>query len=184
MQQHHSFTIKSQGGTLRVLQTQCGVCEAFDPQTTAPAQFPKLQSFLAIWDTGATGSVITQRVVDACGLKPISMAEVHGLNSKTLSEVYLVNFLLPNNVGVKQVRVTKNLIHGNSDVLIGMDIITIGDFAITNQNNSTTFSFCWPSQRNLDFVEELKNLQQQGVLSQGRKGFRDYRPAKAPKRHK
>src|SRR5437016_9233016 len=105
--EQHSFTVKSQGGILRVLQTPCGIAEAFDPVGTPAAQHPQLQQFQAIWDTGATGSVITQKVVDACALKPISMTQVHGVNSSELSEVYLVNIILPNNVGVRQVRVTK-----------------------------------------------------------------------------
>ena len=41
-----------------------------------------------------------------------------------------------------------------SDVLIGMDIISRGDFAITHPGGRTKFSFRVPSQADIDFVEE------------------------------
>lgn len=114
------------------------------------------------------------------------MVEVLGVNSKEMSETFLVNIFLPNNVGVPQMTVVKGRIAGNADVLIGMDIITLGDFALTNQAGNTVFSFCTPSQRCFDFVEEFKQLQQRQAIPQGRPGFRGYLPAKAPKpkRHK
>jgi hypothetical protein len=181
MQPQHNFTVRSSGGLLRVLSTACGITEAFDPAGTPPAKLPTLQHFQAIWDTGATGSVITQKVVDGCGLKAISMVEVHGVHGKETSEVYLVNVFLPNNVQIGQVRVTKGRMVGNVDVLIGMDIITLGDLAITNQGGSTVFTFCIPSQRCFDFVEDFNRLQKQHVLPQGMPGFRGFVPAKGPK---
>jgi gag-polyprotein putative aspartyl protease len=185
MQPQLSFTVKSTAGILRVLQTTCGVAEAFDPAATSADKRPQFHNFQAIWDTGATGSVITQKVVDTCALKPVSMTEVHSIQGKEDSEVYLVNIVLPNGVGCRQIRVTKGRII-NADVLIGMDIITLGDFAITNQGGRTVFTFCVPSQRSLDFVEELKQLQQLHVLPQGKPGFRGFVPATPakPKRHK
>jgi len=43
-------------------------------------------------------------------------------------------------------------------MLIGMDIIGIGDFAVSNYNNKTIFSFRYPSKHKIDFVHEI-NLQ-------------------------
>ena len=43
-----------------------------------------------------------------------------------------------------------------------MDIITRGDFAISNVNGETTFSFRLPSIRTIDFVkegEQIRNAQ-------------------------
>ena len=39
-----------------------------------------------------------------------------------------------------------------------MDIITRGDFSISNKNGKTTVSFCIPSVHDIDFVEEGKKL--------------------------
>ena len=42
----------------------------------------------------------------------------------------------------------------NTDVLIGMDIINEGDFAVSNEYGATTFSFRIPSVENFDFAAE------------------------------
>jgi hypothetical protein len=39
----------------------------------------------------------------------------------------------------------------DADVLIGMDIIGEGDFAVTHQDGKTTFSFRVPSLKTIDF---------------------------------
>lgn len=40
-----------------------------------------------------------------------------------------------------------------------MDIITRGDFAITNVNGKTTFSFRFPSIGTIDFVDEGQKME-------------------------
>ena len=40
------------------------------------------------------------------------------------------------------------------DVLIGMDIIGLGDFAITHLEGDTKFSFRIPSQADIDFARD------------------------------
>ena len=40
------------------------------------------------------------------------------------------------------------------DVLIGMDIINRGDFAVSNRNGATSFSFRIPSVEDFDFAAE------------------------------
>ena len=44
----------------------------------------------------------------------------------------------------------------NIDVLIGMDIICRGDFAVSNYNNKTAFTFRTPSEKKIDYVLETK----------------------------
>jgi hypothetical protein len=144
---------------------------AFDP-AAPPATPPVFHDFQAIWDTGATNSVITQRVVDALALKPIGMTQVQGVHSNELSETYFVGIGLPNNVTRPHLTVTKGKLSVGSDVLVGMDIIAFGDFAVTNRGGLTVFSFCLPSHRDIDFVKE-HNDEQSKI---GRKGFRGYSP--------
>ena len=43
------------------------------------------------------------------------------------------------------------------EVLIGMDIITVGDFVVTNRNGKTVFSFQTPSTHEYDFVKQIRN---------------------------
>ncbi len=45
-----------------------------------------------------------------------------------------------------------------ADVLIGMDVINMGDLAISNFNNQTVFSFRMPSIEKIDFAEQIKQI--------------------------
>jgi predicted aspartyl protease len=135
---------------LRVIATDVLVAPAFDPAVTDQTTVPH-EHFTAIWDTGATNTVITQKVVDACGLKPIGMTQTRTANGLANCEVYLINIVTTNSVGWSNIRVTKGDITG-TDVLIGMDIITMGDFAITNKDGKTCFSFRTPSMQTIDFA--------------------------------
>lgn len=150
-----SFTA-SANGRLRELPFDCGITPAFDPTGIPAEKHPKYRNFRAIFDTGATNCVITQKIVDAWGLKPISMTEVHTANGKHTCEVYLVNIRLPNAVGFPNWRVTKQELTAPTDVLIGMDIIGVGDFAVTHKDGRTVFSFRCPSVACIDFVAEHK----------------------------
>lgn len=69
----------------------------------------------------------------------------------------MVDVILQNNVKIKDVIVCETAI-GNQgiDLLVGMDIILLGDFAVSNYENKTAFSFRIPSQKKTDYVKELK----------------------------
>lgn len=119
-----------------------------DAKTDYPAD-----EFRAVWDTGATGCVITQRVIDVCGLKPIGMTKISHADGQSISEVFLVDLRLPHNtLQFTNAKVTKGKLK-DIDVLIGMDVITLGDFAVTNADGKTTFSFRVPSVATVDYVE-------------------------------
>lgn len=146
-----AFTIRY-GGRVRVLKTEVGI---FIPVSKEEAESvpPQVRSCIAVWDTGATGTVITKQVADELGLKPIGITEVYHAQGKGLTNEYLVNVVLQSGVIIPGVRVTEGVLAG-CDVLIGMDIIAMGDFAVTNANShgGTTLSFCIPSVAEIDFV--------------------------------
>ena len=120
----------------------------------AGAMTPPGVEFGAIWDTGATGSMISQAVIDACGLKQIDTVNIsHAQGTTKDVPVFLVDVYLPNRVAVIDLRVARVELR-NVDVLIGMDIINRGDFAVTNLGGNTKFSFRMPSQADIDFVVE------------------------------
>jgi len=159
---HHAFVIRY-NGIVRVLSSAVGVCL---PITIEEAKTKKVQlkKYLAIWDTGATHSAITEKVVDDLGLKPTGIRNVRHAGGQSPSNTYLINISLPNNVMVGQVRVTEvHLIPDDNttddkqpQLLIGMDIIGLGDFAVTNTDRKTTFSFRIPSVEEIDFVPSAK----------------------------
>lgn len=153
----HALTIKANSGRLAVLQSEVRICAAFDPATTPQDGRPQFEIFQGVWDTGASGSVITQRVVDRCGLRPYTMKNVQGAYGPAAArDAYLVNVGLPQGVAVSDVTVVWGEM--GVDVLIGMDIITLGDFAITNEGNITTFSFRIPSLHTIDYVRQADQI--------------------------
>ena len=147
-----SYFTKKHPGIVNVLVTDAGISQAFDHNTTTinKVSFKKYNS---IWDTGATNSVISQKVVDECGLKPTGMVNIVHADGTSHCETYLVRVFLRNNVGIPQVKVTKTNLGPDTDVLIGMDIISLGDFAITNKDGKTVFSFRIPSVECIDFAK-------------------------------
>lgn len=140
-------------GISQVLLSQCYIRPAFNPaKYPNPDLFPKGKSYTAIWDTGATNSVITRKVADELGLHIVSFATVNHAGGKSNQvPVYRVNIELPNQVGFVGIGVREGELAG-ADVLIGMDIITRGDFAVSNYNGHTTFTFRVPSTERIDFV--------------------------------
>lgn len=73
-----------------------------------------------------------------------------------ITNLYKVNIFLPNGIGVQAVTVMEGVLNG-CEVLIGMDIITVGDFVVTNRNGKTVFSFQTPSTHEYDFVKQIRN---------------------------
>lgn len=83
------------------------------------------------------------------------MTKVRGVHGVKESETYLVNIALPDRVVFTGLRVTRGNFEGG-DILIGMDIINQGDFAVTNHKGTTKFTYRIPSQGHIDFVEEIR----------------------------
>lgn len=149
-QRAHSFTTVSQGRR-RVLVNQCQVTEAWEPRSGHPRPTPR--TFECLWDTGATNSMISERVVSACGLIPVNFGESrHAQGTTSHVPIYLVNIHLPNNVEFVGVEVMQGSFT-QTDVLIGMDIIAQGDFAVTHPDGNTKFTFQMPAQADIDFVK-------------------------------
>ena len=112
----------------------------------------------AIWDTGATNTVITPKVLKELSLTIVDIATIVGVNSEPKhAQVALFNLLLPNNVSIKGVRGSVCTIGGDADILIGMDIIKFGDFAISNSGGQTLFSFAIPPFENKTDLLEKAN---------------------------
>ncbi len=147
---HYSFTTKY-SRRVNTLITETKVGPPFDPGKTKQVN---MHIFNAIWDTGATNTVITKNVAQKCGLIPTGMANVRGISGESTVRTYLVSIILRNEVCIPQVRVTEGILSGGADVLIGMDIINRGDFAVTNSDGKTTLSFRIPSIECLDFVKQ------------------------------
>jgi hypothetical protein len=122
---------------------------------------------IGIWDTGATGSAITELFAAKIGLKPVGRKKVSGLGGTIDKNRYLIDVILPNNVRVPDLSVTEidNPIDDDGNkletfgMLIGMDIICRGDFSLTNYEGKTVMSFRMPSMFKNDYVDEWNRRQ-------------------------
>lgn len=111
----------------------------------------------ALWDTGANGSCVSRGLARKLGLKALGMCQVGGISGVSQSCVYLMDILLPSGVVMPNVRVTEFIDNGIFEIIIGMDIMTMGDFAVSNAGGKTTVSFrVPPSDTPIDFVKLLE----------------------------
>lgn len=112
---------------------------------------------IALWDTGATNSCISMDVVENLGLVVTGNIDVLTPSGGSIANTYLVDVLLPNNVPVKDLRVCDSKIGSQGiGMLVGMDIISKGDFCVSNFQGQTVFSFRMPSDAVMDFVSGIK----------------------------
>ena len=140
------------------LRNEVWISKAFDPTITEEKDEPEYGKYIGLWDTGATATGITPRIVKELGLTPSGVVNVSGVHGSKVVPTYYINVLLTNNVGIYGIPATEIENIGAADVLIGMDIIIYGDFAISNFNNKTVFSFRTPSIETIDFANEIRQI--------------------------
>ena len=107
------------------------------------------KKWTALWDTGATNSVITKDVVNALGLKPVMKTTAATPAGTYDAYCYYIDLYLPNHVVITGLLVMEGSPMG-CDILVGMDVISKGDFAVTH-SGKTVFSFRMPSCTTIDF---------------------------------
>ncbi len=130
--------------------------------STPSADQPFPDKYNAIWDTGATGTCIVEHVARKHNLPEINRIKINVVGGIRIVPVFLVCFVLPNNVRTPPLKVSAPDKIAGGDILIGMDIITNGDFAVSNVGGKTLFSFRMPSCKSVDFLHDqsLERLKQ------------------------
>ena len=157
-----AFTWKARSGVIDRIIMPVVVWPAFDP-ADPPDALPASIKAQALWDTGATRSLIASELAQDLGLTAVGKGEVqHGGGSDDRLR-YVVNFGLPNRVIVAGVLVSEQPGKRDFNVIVGMDVITLGDFTITNAAGHTWVSFRMPSSARTDYVVELDSKRFAGV---------------------
>ncbi len=112
--------------------------------------------YQAIWDTGASKTAISSRVADDLGLIPVNQIDVETAKGSMRANTYLVNIYLPNTVAVAGLEVSESILNG-CDILVGMDIIGMEDFAVTQNSGRSVMTFQMPSTHCTDYVREIES---------------------------
>lgn len=111
-----------------------------DVVVSAPGSDEKW-SVTALWDTGANVSVICKAVTKNLGLEAKGVTELRYANGTQKSNVYRIDLSLSKDIVFKDLFVRECNDGGNFEMVIGMDIISRGDFRILNRSGKTVFEF-------------------------------------------
>lgn len=109
-------------------------------------RFCKIEN--ATWDTGATNTIISHEIVDVLGLVPSGKCAVSAFGGIMEANTYTIDLCFENGYKIENLQVISSDDDNDFDydVLIGMDVITKGDFCISTVNNQTVFSFRMPAE--------------------------------------
>jgi len=125
---------------------------------------PQMLETTALWDTGATNSVVTSATAKDLGLVAVGRTQVFTAAGCSEQNTYLVNVILPSKVLVPGVLVSEcSQDAGDFGLIVGMDIMTRGDLSTTNVDDKTCMTFRIPSVHTADFVVEANELRFRGV---------------------
>jgi predicted aspartyl protease len=105
---------------------------------------PKDRVTSALWDTGATFSAITQSIQKELGLTQIGSKLIRVATGIQKVPVVILTLELPNDLLKQNIEVAVCNFSSDIGMIIGMDIITLGDFVLLHGNRHTEFSFTIP----------------------------------------
>lgn len=124
-------------------------CVVFSPVYADGEQPKAYVANVAVWDTGATNTIITPEIVKRLGLNPVMDGGLSGIGGEVESGIYKINLGLPGGILVYDVPAFVSDQLDDYDMLIGMDVILLGDFCLSNVNDRTVFSFRIPSKEHI-----------------------------------
>ena len=129
--------------------TACKISEPYDAAFDT-GEHPPYIELNTIWDTGAMRSTISTQIAEKLNLIPLGQTRVCHADGESICNYYVVNLLLPNRIEIKMLMVNDGKLT-DTDMLIGMDVISLCDFTITTSGPETKFSFQIPSILDIDF---------------------------------
>lgn len=148
MAKYHAFTNKYKGlSNILVLPIKI----------SNPEDNNSITDTSGIWDTGANASVISKNIVKKLNLQPITFTRVNTASEQNvITPVYIIDLHLKEGLCINKLQVTEGALLDGFECLLGMDVISLGDFSVTNANNETVVSFRMPSMQHIDYVESAK----------------------------
>lgn len=100
----------------------------------------------ALWDTGATTSGLSQDLINRIGLSPIKRGIIsNGVTGEFSTDVYRISISINDFWSCGGIQAIRYVLD-DCDLIIGMDVISQGDFAVKNVNGKTVMTFRYPPQ--------------------------------------
>jgi hypothetical protein len=119
----------------------------------------------ALWDTGAAMTCVKPSLRDRLKLRQSELVEpitMSGIGGDVEADGTLVSIWLAFNFGIELCPVYIADFPGDQELLIGMDIIGMGDFAVCNADGKTSFSFAMPPfPDRIDFADKANAFNKQ-----------------------
>jgi hypothetical protein len=122
----------------------------------------------ALWDTGAMVTCVTPAVRNRLKLSPSALDEstiLSGLTGNAPAERTFISIQLANSLEIEYCPVyVVDFEDDDFEMIIGMDIITMGDFAVCNTGGETSFSFVIPSfPDRINFTEKADQVNKRDI---------------------
>lgn len=94
------------------------------------------------WDTGASQTCISKELIQRMNLKPVGVGNVTTTIGERQTKAYIINLVINKEVKISDLLVIEaDIGEQGIDILIGMDVISLGDFAVSNYEKQTYFFF-------------------------------------------
>lgn len=126
-----NLTINHDGLVLRII-SQVTVMPDIDGESVTVS---------ALWDTGAMFSMLNDSIAKKLNLLEIGNTRYRHADGVSESSIYVGRLELQGGLEISDIELLGLSDIHDFDVLIGMDIISQGDFRVRNENWNTVFTF-------------------------------------------
>lgn len=106
------------------------------------------RSCKAIFDTGATSSMISSDIAHALGLQSIDTALVTGIHGTERVPIYTVDVRFKGGFILSSLKVAEADADAGFDILLGMDVIARGAMLLSSHDKRTLFAFFYQQNVN------------------------------------
>jgi hypothetical protein len=156
--EHRAFTLEYEG-----LTNEISTPVRLEPIYTTDKSLTGTQTEIeALWDTGAAMTCVKPSLRDRLKLRQSELVEpiiMSGIGGDVEADGTLVSIWLAPNFEIELCPVYIADFPGDEELLIGMDIIGMGDFAVCNADGKTSFSFAVPPfPDRINFVDKAEAL--------------------------
>lgn len=99
----------------------------------------------AIWDTGATGTMISSATAKKAGLISSGVTQISGVHGAQSSKTYTVDIVFGNDFSIPHIKVAEASDMAGFDLLVGMDVIAKGIMLLDGTSGKLRVKFQYPA---------------------------------------